>query len=242
MTTKSRDAILEYLWRRFPHHCITMTDPGTRALIGLAERRAAAYGFQTPEHVCSWVNLMIFCGAGFDEDPLHEWAGRCLRETSSGVSRDDAMAELFRRLNENATAYLGEESSQHYRAALGRVARLQYETLPSDPNAPSMLHGPLRALYPERVDGLSGETLRTVAGQALEWVTYYELERGPGTLVCAVLILLFGSQVDRDPIRRWAGEALGAPAASAEKTRLVHEALVATLRRFANLDRFARLS
>ena len=33
---KVREEVLEHLWRRFPAHCIVMTDPQTRGVIDLA--------------------------------------------------------------------------------------------------------------------------------------------------------------------------------------------------------------
>jgi hypothetical protein len=233
------DPILEYLWRRFPHHCRTLTDPGVRGVIALAARRAGAHGFTAPEHVCSWVNLMIFCGAEFDDDPLHEWARQSLRDTRA-VSRDAAIAVLFQELNANTT-YLGKRS-EHYRAALSRVTTVPYELLlaQANGNTPVRVRHWLRTVYPERCDTLPSAITDLVAARAAAWTDKYRLDTTGGAIVCALIILLFGSHADRDPIRWWAREALSNASDDAtpdERARGVHAALVGTLRRFAYLQR-----
>jgi hypothetical protein len=79
-----------------------------------------------------------------------------------------------------------------------------------------------------------------VVARGSEWTATYQLDADSGPVVCALIVLLFGSHADRDPIRWWAGEALDYQAQRApaeERTRMVHAALVRTLRRFARLTR-----
>lgn len=234
--------IIEYLWRRFPHHCIVLTDPGTRRVIDLGAQRAGAHRFRAPEQVCSWVTLMIFFGSFFDEDPLFAWAGETLRETRD-APRDDVLRMLYRRMNEATTPVLGEDAA-NYRRALAWMRKLEFEAVLSDnqgaANFDESLHGWIRAAFPARYASLSPDTLRYLTSRAQGWARQYGLAPVSGAVECLLLMTLFGSHVDRDPIRPWAAAALQDSSFSdpLRKTLSLHESVQRTLRRFAMLDRF----
>jgi hypothetical protein len=234
--------ILEYLWRRFPHHCIVLTDPATLKVIELGVRRAAVHGFRAPEQVCSWVTLMIFFGAYFDEDPLFAWAGETL-QNASGATREEAMRLLYGRMNEATNPVLG-ENSVNYRRALAWVRELEFDEILNDAagasDSDASLAAWIRTAFPARYASLSAEILQYLAGRARRWARQYELAQGSGAIECVILMTLFSSHVDRDPLRPWVAEVLEDRSFSEplRKTRALHESLQRTLRRFAMLDRF----
>jgi hypothetical protein len=236
-----RKTVLEYLWRRFPHHCIVLTDPATLQVIDLGARRAGAHGFRAPEQVCSWVTLMIFFGSYFDRDPLFAWAGETLRDTRTD-DRDKAMRTLYRRMNEVTTPVLGEDAA-HYRRALAWVQKLEFETVVNQATGGGDFDEPLRAwvraAFPAKYASLSAEELRYLTGRARSWARHYGLAPASGAIECALLMTLFSSHVDRDPLRPWAAGVLRDKSFSEPllKTQSLHEALRGTLRRFAMLDR-----
>jgi hypothetical protein len=231
-----RRDILEYLWRRFPHHCIVLTDPGMLRVIDLGMERAAAHGFYEPEQACSWIVLMIFFGSYFDEDPLHEWVGPAL-DDGHGMKSGDAVAVLFDRMNAAVNPILGKDAI-HYREALGQVGKLKFETILGEED--QSLSPWLQIVFPAKLAAMSAGSREYLFARSREWSSRYGLAEGSGAVECLLLMALFGSHIDRDPLRPWAAAALQnpSPVDSVQKTIAVHDALQRTLRRFAVLDRF----
>lgn len=235
-----RQDILEYLWRRFPHHCIVLTDADTYSVIDLGIARAATHGFRKAEDVCSWIVLMIYFGSYFDEDLQYPWAALALKE-AQGLDRTAAMQRLFAHMNEATDAMLG-ENGVNYRKALSFVGKLDFDVILRDQKGDlqQSLRRWMHVVFPEKSAVLSEECKVVVTASAAKWAEKYGLGERCGAIVSLLFLLLSGSRSDQDPIRPWISGSLTATGVAdpEAKTRLVYETLRSTLRRFAKLDRF----
>lgn len=237
-----REEVLEYLWRRFPHHCMVMTDPQTRKAIDLAAARAAAHGFVEMHEVCSWVTLTIWFGSYFDDDPLCDWAARALR-SSKGQPREQAMRQLFSDMNE-ATNPISGDSGEHYRSALLRVLAQRFAGIAADieGSVDDAVIRWVRAVYPQKYASLTSAQVAVLLSESHARAQEFQLAQRTGSIVSALLIVLLGTGNDRDPLYPWIGEALRAeplpdPLA---KTSNLYAVGTATLRRYLLLDRLNR--
>ena len=237
-----REEVLEYLWREFPTHCIIMTDPLTRRVIDLATRRAAAHGLFASHQVCSWVTLMVFFGAFFDDDPLFPWAGATLRETR-GRDRDVALAMLFETMDKAVNPFLG-ETGEHYRKALLWALSLRFDAIAADDGG-SVDEAVLRWLktgYPARYSSLTRDQLELLTSAARARAERFGLVPRAGSILCALLISLLGIHMHHDPLHAWLGETLRDEtiADPAAKTRKLYDQGISMLRRHLVLERFSQ--
>ena len=237
-----REEVLEYLWQEFPSHCIMMTDPQTRRVIDLAAGRAAAHGFTAAGQVCSWITMMVFCGAFFDEDPLCPWASETLRATS-GQSRDDALRSLFEAMNTALDPVVG-QTGEHYRRALLWAMALRFDTIAADSEGSpdQAVERWLRTGFPEKHASLTREQMSLLASEAQARALQFGLAVRPGAILCALLMALLGIHIDRDPLYAWVGDVLRDDSVldPMAKTKRLHDRAIAMLRRHLVVERYSQ--
>lgn len=239
---KVREEVLEYLWRRFPAHCIVMTDPQTRGVIDLAAERAAAHGFTASHDVSSWATLTIFWGAYFDEDPLWPWASETLVATRS-LPREAAMQRLFAAMNEATNPVVGESGGQFLQALLWMRAQ-PFAAMAADgeESVERAAERWLRTGFPSRYASLSPAQLALWTGESRQRAEEFGLAARPGTILYGMLMAFLGFYICRDPLHAWAAETLKDRSAidPMAKTELVYNRGIAMLRRYLVLGRFTK--
>jgi hypothetical protein len=239
---KLREEVLEHLWRRFPSHCIVMTDPQTRRVIDLATERAYAHGFTASHEVSSWATLMVFFGAYFDDDPLWPWASGTLHATRD-LPREAAIQRLFAAMNEAANPVVGATGEQFLQALLWVKAQ-PYDKIAADSEG-SVEEAMVRWLrngFPSKYASLSTKQLNLWTGQARARAEDFGLYARAGTILYGLLMAFLGFYFWRDPLHAWAGDALqdqSAPDPLAKTARL-HRSGIAILRRYLILGQFTK--
>jgi hypothetical protein len=236
-----RAEVLDYLWRRFPQHCILLTDPQTNKVIDLAIERARAHGFKTANEVASWATLMVYFGSYFDVDPLCPWAVSALGESIS-QPRGAAIEQLFAEMNEAVDPIIG-PSAEYYRQALVWVAEQKLETFdnadPTDIEA-SISHC-MNEAFPAKYASLETGQRHFLIAESLRKSHRFRLSEPAGPIIYSLLVLLLGAGIDRDPLHPWAAEVLR-PDVNLDppaKTKRLHERGISVLRRTLILSRFA---
>jgi hypothetical protein len=236
-----REEVLEYLWRRFPHHCIVMTDPQTRAVVDLAARRAAVHGFHEQQEISSWVTLMIFFGAFFDEDPLWRWASVTLRETR-GQNREAALEHLFAAMNASTRPVIGIKG-HHYRDGLLWLRSLRFEAIAANfgGSVDDSIEHWLQTAFPTRHASLTRDQIGILISESRTRAQQFGLNPHSGSIIYALLIAFLGFGISQDPLHAWAGEALQNGGSSPDaKTAALHSVGIGMLRRYLVLNRFGR--
>ena len=64
---------VEHLRQHFPREFAVLGESGVRALLPVAEERAALYGIQRQSDLLSWLGFAISFGSQFDIDPANAW-------------------------------------------------------------------------------------------------------------------------------------------------------------------------
>ncbi|CAN91354.1 MULTISPECIES: hypothetical protein [Sorangium] len=236
--TRLREDVLSYLWRRYPQHCVVLTDPRSRRAIDVGIARAARHGFRDAVDIRPFVGLMVFLGSHFDEDPQLPWAGEHLRQ-SARASRADAMTGLLGETARRMEPIVG-RSGEYYRRALAwSDARGFEEIAAAHDDSDDGLRGFLRQLYRRKYDALGDDSVERLIQGARSAARQHGLTAGPAVIVYLGLMFLLGSAFDRDPFHPWASEALATAAASGPAPRgcELHERAIETLRRYTRLDR-----
>jgi hypothetical protein len=67
------DQAVEHLRQHFPREFTALGEPGARALLPVAEERAALYGIRRQCDLLSWLGFAISFGSEFDIDPANAW-------------------------------------------------------------------------------------------------------------------------------------------------------------------------
>lgn len=232
-----RDAVLDQLWLRFPAHCVVLTDPRCRPAVELGLDRAARHGFHALELARPFVVLMMLLGSHFDEDPQLPWAGERLRR-SALAPRRHAMADLLAGASEAMEPVVGREG-EYYRRALGRIGALELDTLVQTyAGDDEGLRRFVRHIYRRKHDALGPDGVTRL----LQWAQFKALHHGlstpSGALVMVGLMLMLGTEVDRDPFHPWVGDTLAATRGEAPEARArsLHQAASWILTRHARLD------
>src|ERR1035437_4148836 len=119
--------LLEHMWRRFPQHCVALTDPQALLFVDLAIERAAGQGFRFRNEIHSYGNVMVYLGSYFDEDPQWDWAGESLNASAS-LDAPQRMVQLYARMNEVLRTLVGDQG-EFYRRALIWAGSQPFEAL-----------------------------------------------------------------------------------------------------------------
>ncbi|WP_437969270.1 hypothetical protein WMF04_08215 [Sorangium sp. So ce260] len=236
--TRLREDVLSYLWRRYPQHCVVLTDPRSRRAIDVGIARAARHGFRDAAEVRPFVGLMVFLGSHFDEDPQLPWAGEHLRR-SARASRADAMTGLLAETVRRMQPIVGQRG-EYYRRALAWSDARGFETIAaSHDDSDDGLRGFLRQLYRRKYDALGDDSVEQLIQGARSAARQHGLTAGSAVIVYLGLMFLLGSGFDRDPFHPWASEALATEAAPRPQPQgwELHERAIETLRRYTRLDR-----
>jgi hypothetical protein len=235
-----REDVLEHLWRRFPAHCVVMTDPRSRQAIDVAIARAARHRFHTAAEVRSFSTLMLFLGSHFDEDRQLPWVGESLRR-SAGRPRRDALTELLAETSKRMEPVVGRRG-EYYRRALAWSSARSFDELAAYGSGDEGLRGLLRQLHRRKHDALGDVGVGQLIHDAHASAEHHGLVTMPGLVVVLALMFLLGSAFDRDPFHPWAGEALAASrgADPTERARDLHTRALEILGRFTRLDGLTR--
>lgn len=238
-TVRLQEDLLAHLWEKFPLHCVVLADAQTRRAIELGIERAARHGFRATGDVCSYVNLMMFLGSHFDRDPQLPWISAALRDTSA-MTRSAAMDRLYDITIQELTNTVG-AGGEHYRRALIWARTKTFETLAQDYGADGHagVRRWLRDLHRKKYDSLSERVLGRVTQLAEYFATQYALATPAGTIICAGLMFLLGSAIDRDPFHPSLGmtlrdSSLTDPMAKAQR---LHRQAILQLERYMALER-----
>lgn len=232
-----REEVLSHLWRRYPQHCLILTDPGARRAIDVGIERAARHGFRGAPEVRSFVSLMIFLGSHFDEDPQLPWAAEHLRQ-SVRASRTNALGGLLGEAAERMESIVGRRGEYYRRALAWSGARSFEEIAATHDDSDAGLRGFLRQLHRRKYDALGDDAVEELIRGARGAAQHHGLTTPPALVVYLGLMFLLGSAIDRDPFHPWAAEALATRAASDPTSRAqeLHTRALETLRRYTRLD------
>lgn len=239
--SRLREDVLSHLWKRYPQHCVVLTDPRSRRAIDVGIARAGLHGFREAADVRPFVSLMVFLGSYFDEDPQLQWAGESLRR-SAGESRASAMAGLLGETTERMEPIVG-SSGEYYRRALAWAETRRFDSIAATyDESDDGLRALLGQLHRRKYDTLSDHSVEQLIRTARSSALQYGLLMPPGTVVYLALMFLLGSAFDRDPFHPWAGETLGIGAVSgpASLPWALHNKAIENLRRHTRLDQLMR--
>jgi hypothetical protein len=236
--TRLREGVLSHLWKRYPQHCVILTDPRSRRAIDVGIARAARHGFRNAAEVRPYVSLMVFLGSHFDEDPQLPWAAESLSE-SAGASRTNAMTGLLRETSQRMQPIVG-RSGEYYRRALAWAEARSFETIAATyDDSDEGLRTFLRQLHGRKCDALGGDGVSQLIERARSAARQHDLVTPPAVVVYLALMFLLGSAFDRDPFHPWASATLATQEVSgpAPQGWELHARAIEILRRFTRIDR-----
>ena len=233
---KLRENVLNHLWKRYPQHCVILTDPRTRRAIDVGIDRAASHGFHAAAQVRAFVALMVMLGSHFDEDPQLPWAGEHLRR-GENASRAEVMAGLLAETKERLEPVIG-RNGEYYRRSLAWVEARSFDLLVMTyDDTDDGLRTLLRRLHGRKYEVLGEETVATLIGEARTSARENGLTTRAGVIVYLTLMFLLGSAVARDPFHPWVNATLAAEAERhpADLARRLHSNGIDILRRYTFL-------
>jgi len=239
--TRLREVVLRHLWKRFPQHCVILTDPLTRRAIDAGIERAASHRFRDDGDVRAFVMLMVLLGSHFDEDPQLPWAGEHLRRTE-GATRREAMIGLLAATSAQMEPVIG-RNGEYYRYALTRAAEPDFEEIAATyDGSDDSLRAMLRHLHWRKFQALGDERVERMLADARAATARHGLTTPPGIVVYLALMFLLGSAIDSDPFHPWVNQTLAYYGGidPDELARLFHAEATGILRRYARLDRVMR--
>jgi hypothetical protein len=73
------DRAVAFVREQWPERWTHLGEVAVRALVEIAEQRAAAYGLDTERDAIRYLNHMLALGRDFDTDPRYPWAGEILQ-------------------------------------------------------------------------------------------------------------------------------------------------------------------
>jgi hypothetical protein len=236
------ESVLDFLWKQYPEHCITLADLHTRRVVDLSIQRAARHGFYSATDVSCYASLMVFLGSYFDEDPQLPWVAKML-ESSSSLTPSERMDRLRAKVVNAFTRIVGLDG-EHYRRALlwSRTRSFEMLTVEYADGSEEGIRRWLRDLHVQKYVSLSDEAAAGLIGQARAWAERYDMASPAGVIVLTGLLLLLGSSIDRDPLHPWVrslliDESISDPMV---KSRVLRDRGIAELERFMRLDRITR--
>ncbi len=237
-----RQDLLEHMWRRFPQHCVALTDPQTMLFVDLAIERAAGRGFHWKNEIFSYANVMVYLGSYFDEDPQWDWAGESLMASAS-LDPAQRMARLYARMNEVLRTLAGDRG-EYYRRTLIWAGSQPFEALAEDGagSTEERIHRWLKKGYIRKEASLTDEAVSQIGSLSRFLARQYGLDGVAGTMLLSELMLLLGCGIDREPLHPWIAEVLRqtSPSDPLAKAKRLHERANAELQRYMNLDRITR--
>jgi hypothetical protein len=212
----------------FPRDCEILGDEQIRKVLELGIGRAKGYGFDTRGDVCDYIVLMFKLGSFFDEDPLLPWAAELLKGREEFVP-SDVIWDLYARAGDYCQSVAGDDG-RYYRAALKKFHETPFESFAKAAagDLTRELGTLIKGLYPQRHQASPEDILEKMGVLGRASAGGYGLETPEGTLLYCVLMFMFGSHFDRDPLHPWAGVVLkhSTIEESGTKARRLHEAAV----------------
>jgi len=236
-----REDLLHHLWTKFPIHCVTLGEAQARVCVEHVVTRGKVHGLTSLASLRGYADLMLFMGAGFDDDPQLAWAGAELRRSKSiPALLSLAAGELSK---------IAGAQGEHYRRALMWVRSKPFDELCASygRDGDRGLRAWLRAVWEQKYDTLGehGITRLLTDAQARSSAHFRAGAHGLLTnewlMVYSGLMLLLGSAFAADPFHPWAAPALAEAAEHPHNSASsLHAAALRELERFLTLDRIRR--
>jgi len=232
--------LLAHLKEFVPAHAKVLGDEGTLKVIRSGVDRAAGRGFALRGPIRFYIELMFKFGSGFDTDPQLPWAAEALADQDTGDEMGRAN-RLYARFEEYDAAVIGPES-EYARAAARRGAGLTPADLDPPPgrDRTAVMLAKMKEYYPEKAAVVGDGVLAGLLPLGGRRAAKYGITSPRGGMLFAVLMFVFGHQVDTDPLYPWVEGTLTADRADdpdRRAERVATKMLVFAARAASQLDR-----
>lgn len=203
-----KEQMFYHFREKFPQIYELIGKKQMQEVISLGIKRARAHGFNTKGAVRKYITLMFTLGSYFDEDPLLPWINKILEEGRQSVSIA-TMRKLYTEAMDYILRITG-ENNEFYNLAIQRAKETSFEALTEDSSKDLMeqIHSDLSRLYPERYKEITETSITNIIVKGKDSAKKYGLETRAGVRVYLILMFMFGSHFDQDPLHPWAALAL----------------------------------
>lgn len=188
-----------------PRLCEVIGDEQLRVALRSAINRAMTYGFSNRGPIRLFIEMMFFCGSGFDTDPQYPKVGEILRASGDQMQRAE-------RIHEGYLEYLDKVSGPG--AANVHKALRDLEFFARSPisfTAENFVSGMLRemhTIFPKKTDFVGGEGLTALIQEGMAEAHKYGFNTVRANALIVVLMFAFGHGCTEDPLYPWISNTL----------------------------------
>ena len=191
----------------FPTHWRVIGADRMKQVVQFGIRRALEAGYRSERDGYMFHSLMLRFGSYFDTDPQYPWLANALSDDSI-ASRSARLGKAYDAAIDYLESVAGPQG-QHMQAA---VHRLRWTAIPElrgkTPANFDYLLDLLKAVWPQKLVLVGGETLRSLAASVVPAAKAGGLTTFSGACLYTIACFMFGHGLHRDPQFPWARQSL----------------------------------
>ena len=214
------EELLPYFKKKDAFHVEAIGDDGLKKVIRLGMGKAAIYGLTRRSPVKLYIQMMMYLGSYFDEDPVLSWTRDILKSEKFG----DAQADKANALRGGLIEYLETVSGKQgeYLQSFMRACQSELDKTEKQVSSDTILSF-VQLNYPQKYQYTGGEAMAQLVGHSKQLCDTHGLDEDRSVLSLTCLCLVYGTRMIDDPLFPWMKKVFEANASKTKKDELFYK-------------------